>query len=300
MHLVKNWEPAPARSVLAVRDAVEHRKSGSWPFPTSQWGITSVRIQTTEHIHNVISNWKGFSEGNGVLTKLLGGLTRKSRNHHWTIYLNGIVLTLILKTGRCCYYWHGCPLTTNSKLETRIGMPCVSTTTNSNISMALLTSKRNLHVFSEFWKGRKKGMSMAKDFCVLHSIIQQSGMLLNTDDGTAFSFLHLVDFFFNLFFLLKDNCLQNFVVFCQSSTWISHRYTYIPSLLNLSPISLPIPPLQVDIEPLFEFPEPYSKFLLAIYFTYGNISFHVPLSIHLTLSSLLPMSISLCSVSVSP
>ena len=120
MHLVKNWEPAPARSVLAVRDAVEHRKSGSWPFPTSQWGITSVRIQTTEHIHNVISNWKGFSEGNGVLTKLLGGLTRKSRNHHWTIYLNGIVLTLILKTGRCCYYWHGCPLTTNSKLETRL------------------------------------------------------------------------------------------------------------------------------------------------------------------------------------
>ena len=200
MHLVKNWEPAPARSVLAVRDAVEHRKSGSWPFPTSQWGITSVRIQTTEHIHNVISNWKRFSEGNGVLTKLLGGLTRKSRNHHWTIYLNGIVLTLILKTGRCCYYWHGCPLTTNSKLETRIGMPCVSTTTNSNISMALLTSKRNLHVFSEFWKGRKKGMSMAKDFCVLHSIIQQSGMLLNTDDGTAFSFLHLVDFFSNLFF----------------------------------------------------------------------------------------------------
>ena len=31
--------------------------------------------------------------------------------------------------------------------------------------------------------------------------------------------------------------LQNFVVFCQTSTWISHRYTYIPSLLNLPPIS---------------------------------------------------------------
>ncbi|XP_059740439.1 ATP-binding cassette sub-family C member 4, partial [Bos taurus] len=28
--------------------------------------------------------------------------------------------------------------------------------------------------------------------------------------------------------------------------------------------------LQVDTEPLFEFPEPYSKFLLAIYFTFGN------------------------------
>ena len=33
-----------------------------------------------------------------------------------------------------------------------------------------------------------------------------------------------------------------FVVFCQTSTWISHRYTCIPSLLNLPPIFLPIPP----------------------------------------------------------
>ena len=37
--------------------------------------------------------------------------------------------------------------------------------------------------------------------------------------------------------------LQNFVVFCQTSTWVSHRYTDIASLLNLPPISLPIPPL---------------------------------------------------------
>ena len=29
--------------------------------------------------------------------------------------------------------------------------------------------------------------------------------------------------------------LQNFVVFCQILTWISHRYTCIPSLLNLPP-----------------------------------------------------------------
>ena len=92
---------------------------------------------------------------------------------------------------------------------------------------------------------------------------------------------------------------QNFVVFCQTSTWIKHRYTYIPSLLNLPPISLPIPPLLVDTEPLFEFPESYGKFLLAIYFTYGNVSFHGTLSIHLTLSSPLPMSISLFFMSVS-
>ena len=64
--------------------------------------------------------------------------------------------------------------------------------------------------------------------------------------------------------------LQSFAVFCQTSAWISHRCTYIPSLLNLPPISLPIPLLQVDTENLFEFPETKSKFPLAVYFTYGK------------------------------
>ena len=40
--------------------------------------------------------------------------------------------------------------------------------------------------------------------------------------------------------------------------------------------------------------------LLAVYFTYGNVSLHVTLFIHLTLSSPLPMSISLFSMSVFP
>ena len=33
--------------------------------------------------------------------------------------------------------------------------------------------------------------------------------------------------------------LQHFAVFCQTSTWISHRCTYVPSLLTLPPVSLP-------------------------------------------------------------
>ena len=33
--------------------------------------------------------------------------------------------------------------------------------------------------------------------------------------------------------------LQNFVFFCQTSTWISQRYTYVPSLLNLLPSPFP-------------------------------------------------------------
>ena len=40
------------------------------------------------------------------------------------------------------------------------------------------------------------------------------------------------------------------------------------------PTSLPIPPFSVVTEPLFEFPESYSKFPLAIYFTYGIINFY--------------------------
>ena len=50
-------------------------------------------------------------------------------------------------------------------------------------------------------------------------------------------------FYIYLFFNWRIIALQNFVVFCQTSTWISHRYTYIFSLLNLPPISLPILPL---------------------------------------------------------
>ena len=52
-----------------------------------------------------------------------------------------------------------------------------------------------------------------------------------------------------------------------------------PSLLP------PTPPLWVT-EPRCESPEIYSKFPLAVYLTYGNISFHVTLSIQPTLSVL--------------
>ena len=45
---------------------------------------------------------------------------------------------------------------------------------------------------------------------------------------------HYKVFLINLFFNWRIIALQNFV-FCQTSTWISHRYTYIPSLLNLPP-----------------------------------------------------------------
>ena len=56
-----------------------------------------------------------------------------------------------------------------------------------------------------------------------------------------------------------------------------------PSQSSLSsPSHLPPhPALQPFVEPLFEFPEAYSKFPLAICFTHGIINFYVTLSIHL-------------------
>ena len=49
----------------------------------------------------------------------------------------------------------------------------------------------------------------------------------------TFKILHCKFTFFKwIYFLLKDNALQNFAVFCQTSTWISH-YTYILKSPNL-------------------------------------------------------------------
>ena len=45
------------------------------------------------------------------------------------------------------------------------------------------------------------------------------------------SFIHIYLFFF--FNILLIFALHYCVGFCHSSTWISHRYTYVPSLLNL-------------------------------------------------------------------
>ena len=58
--------------------------------------------------------------------------------------------------------------------------------------------------------------------------------------------------------------------FCHTSTWIIHRYTYTPSLLNPTPISYPILPLYVITENWVELPVSHRKFPHGIYFIYGN------------------------------
>ena len=64
-----------------------------------------------------------------------------------------------------------------------------------------------------------------------------------------FFFFHLKKFIFHW----RIIALQNFAVFCQIPTWISHRYTYIPSLLNLPLISPPSHPSKLIQSPFLSF-----------------------------------------------
>ena len=89
-------------------------------------------------------------------------------------------------------------------------------------------------------------------------------------------------FFKNLFIFLIEGLLL-YRILLVSAKQQREPAIDIPmssSLMNLCPVSLPIPPLLVVTEPLFELPESHSKFSLAIYFTYGNVTFHVTVSIH--------------------
>ena len=50
-------------------------------------------------------------------------------------------------------------------------------------------------------------------------------------------------FVFKFIFNLRTIALHCCIVFCHTITWISRKYTYIPSLLNLPPTPNPILPL---------------------------------------------------------
>ena len=81
-------------------------------------------------------------------------------------------------------------------------------------------------------------------FVSLCNLIPLEIWIINAQKATICSFMLCDRFNLNIhaffkFFYWRIIVLQNFVVFCQTSTWISHRYTYIPSLLKLPPISLP-------------------------------------------------------------
>ena len=56
---------------------------------------------------------------------------------------------------------------------------------------------------------------------------------------------------------------------CHTSTWISHRHTYVPSLLNLPPTSHPS---RLSQSTWFELPASYTKFPLALFYIWLCIS----------------------------
>ena len=62
----------------------------------------------------------------------------------------------------------------------------------------------------------------------------------------ASAFLHSLFYFI---FYWRIIALRNFSVFCQTSTSISHKYTHIPSFLNLPPNSFPIYPTRLIQSP---------------------------------------------------
>ena len=105
--------------------------------------------------------------------------------------------------------------------------------------------------------------------------------------------------FLNLFiyFLLKDNSFTEFCCFLLNLN-MNQPWVYIYPLPFEPPSYLPPQPLGWYRAPVW-----VSWGIQQIpigYFIYGSVSFHATLPIHLTLSSPLPMSISLFSVSVSP
>ena len=99
--------------------------------------------------------------------------------------------------------------------------------------------------------------------------------------------------YFNLFIYWRIIALQNFVVFYQTSTWISHRYTYIPSFWISLPSPSPSHPSRLIQNPCFLSHTANSRWLSILYMV-------MLLSMSFLTSHPLPISISLFSMSLSP
>ena len=102
------------------------------------------------------------------------------------------------------------------------------------------------------------------------------------------------------FFNWRIIALQYCDDFCPTSAWISHRYTYVPSLLNLSPTSHHILPLWVVREHPVELPASYSKLPVAIYLhvLIGMLVSQLIYSLCYSLNSSHPLLSPLCHKSV--
>ena len=100
-------------------------------------------------------------------------------------------------------------------------------------------------------KGQKLCSNIRKNGrvrCILNPL---TSLLAGNRDTCYFS-LSLF-FLLTYFFYWRIIALQNFAVFCQTSKWISYRYTYIPCLLKLSPSPSPSHPSRLIQSPCLSF-----------------------------------------------
>ena len=129
------------------------------------------------------------------------------------------------------------------------------------ISMKLCLYLINAWVSSFIFQGSQLNMDV-----LLRCISSYPHTILYDQQSGFFVFLFL-KFLSNW----RINALQYRAGFCRTLTCISHRYTYIPSSLNLPPTSHLPPPLSVVIEHWLELPESHIKFPPSIHTTYGSV-----------------------------
>ena len=129
-----------------------------------------------------------------------------------------------------------------------------STTVSSPEASFPPTSLRN--VFSN-----GKGLFSGETFCVTSLILTKLHPLHVQFKNASLIYWYYIFFLFliNLFiFNWRVTALQNCVDFCQTSAWISHRYTHIPSLLKPPPTSLSIHPQNTEFPKDVEFLDCYN------------------------------------------
>ena len=88
-------------------------------------------------------------------------------------------------------------------------------------------------------------------------------------DFTELFFFFLSDFL-KFIFNWRTIALQYCVGFCHTTMCVSHKCTHVPLILNLSPTSTPSYTFRLSQSTVLRSRCPYSNFLFAIYFMYGN------------------------------
>ena len=102
-----------------------------------------------------------------------------------------------------------------------------------------------------------------------------------------------------IYILLKDNCFIEFCCFL-SNLNMNQPYVYVYPLPFEPPSHFPPHPTHLGWHRAPLWVSWVIQQIPVGCFTYGNVSFHVTFSIHLTLSSPLPKTISLFTRSISP